>query len=200
MRPLFLFAPGAGAPSSHRWMRRWKERLTEIGDVRLFDYDYMRERRKRPDRLPQLIAAHRAALEEARQLDPTAIILIGKSMGSRIGCHVSLVDKVDGLVCFGYPLHGAGDPSRIRDEVLRALVTPILFLQGTRDPLCPLESLEHVRTEMKAPSTLHVVEGGDHSLLVSKRRLQERQETQTDVDRQILEAISAFVRTIPGAG
>jgi hypothetical protein len=57
-----------------------------------------------------------------------------------------------------------------------------------------------VRAEMKAPTTLHVVEGGDHSLLVSKRRLQERQETQTDVDRQILEAISAFLRTIPGAG
>ena len=179
-------------------MQRWKEHLTEIGDVRAFDYDYMREGRRRPDRLPQLIAAHRAALAEARQRNPTAIILIGKSMGSRIGCHVSLVDKVDGLICFGYPLHGAGDPSRIPDEVLRALV-PFSFFRP-RDPLCPLESLEQVRAEMKAPTTLHVVEGGDHSLLVSKRHLQERQETQSDVDRQILGAISAFLRTIPGAG
>ena len=32
-RPLFLFAPGAGAPSSHPWMQRWKERLSTIGDV-----------------------------------------------------------------------------------------------------------------------------------------------------------------------
>ena len=64
--PLFLFAPGAGAPSSHPWMQRWKMRLQEIGEIETFDYPYMREGRKRPDRLPQLIAAHRAALAEAR--------------------------------------------------------------------------------------------------------------------------------------
>ena len=45
-------------------MRQWKERLQEIGEVETFDYPYMREGRKRPDRLPQLIAAHRQALAE----------------------------------------------------------------------------------------------------------------------------------------
>ena len=61
-KSLFLFAPGAGAPSSHPWMQRWRERLQEIGEVETFDYPYMREGRKRPDRLPQLIAAQREAL------------------------------------------------------------------------------------------------------------------------------------------
>jgi predicted alpha/beta-hydrolase family hydrolase len=67
MRPFFLFAPGAGAPSSHPWMQRWKTRLTEIGGVETFDYSYMREDRKRPDPLPRLIAAHREALHQARE-------------------------------------------------------------------------------------------------------------------------------------
>ncbi|PYI47328.1 MAG: alpha/beta hydrolase, partial [Verrucomicrobia bacterium] len=67
MEPLFLFAPGAGAPSSHPWMQNWKERLSEIGDVEPFDYDYMREGRKRPDPLPKLIAVHREALAKARE-------------------------------------------------------------------------------------------------------------------------------------
>ena len=66
-RRLILFAPGAGAPSSHPWMQNWKRRLSEIGEVETFDYDYMRAGRKRPDPLPQLIAAHRAALESARE-------------------------------------------------------------------------------------------------------------------------------------
>jgi hypothetical protein len=35
-------------------MQNWKERLSEIGDVETFDYDYMRAGRKRPDPLPQL--------------------------------------------------------------------------------------------------------------------------------------------------
>ena len=55
----------------------------------------------------------------------------------------------------------------MRDEVLVALRTPILFVQGSRDALCPLPRLEAVRARMTAPSTLLVVDGGNHSLEVS---------------------------------
>ncbi|HEX3230514.1 MAG TPA: alpha/beta family hydrolase, partial [Pyrinomonadaceae bacterium] len=89
MKPLILFAPGAGAPSSHLWMQDWKKRLSEIGAVETFDYDYMRQGRRRPDPLPRLIAAHRIALNRARDRHrPESMILVGKSMGGRVGCHV----------------------------------------------------------------------------------------------------------------
>jgi predicted alpha/beta-hydrolase family hydrolase len=199
MKRLILFAPGAGAPSSHSWMQSWKRRLSNIGEVETFDYDYMREGRKRPDRLPQLIEAHRKALDGARERHPaTPTILIGKSMGGRIGCHVSLEEKVDGLVCLGYPLCAMGDRTKVRDEVLRALGTPILFVQGTRDALCPLDLLERVRAEMKAPSFLHVVESGDHSLRVPKRKLQATGKTQEDVDQRIFEAIAELFSGLTG--
>src|SRR5205814_5013094 len=174
-------------------MQRWKSRLGELGAVATFDYDYMREGRKRPDRLPQLIAAHRAALVEARtNLDPgAATFLIGKSMGGRIGCHVALEEKVNGLICLGYPLCALGDRSKLRDQVLRDLRTPVLFVQGMRDPLCPLDLLEGIRKEMVAPNFLHVVEGGDHSLLVRKKDI--GNETQDDVDQRILKIIAEFV-------
>jgi predicted alpha/beta-hydrolase family hydrolase len=194
MKPLILLAPGAGAPSSHPWMQNWKRRLSEIADVETFDYDYTREGRKRPDPLPKLIAAHREALSAARKRHPAeSTVLIGKSMGGRIGCHLSLEEKVDGLICLGYPLCAMGDRTKLRDEVLRALNTPILFVEGTRDPLCPLDLLERVRTEMKAQNVLHVVEGGDHSLRVPKRHLQATGRTQDDIDRQIFKAIAGFV-------
>jgi uncharacterized protein len=178
-------------------MQNWKWRLSEIAEVETFDYDYMRAGRKRPDPLPQLIAAHRKALEAARekyQADPT--FLIGKSMGGRVGCHVSLEEKVDGLVCLGYPLCAMGDRTKLRDEVLRSLTTPILFVQGTRDALCPLDLLERARAGMKAQNFLHVVEGGDHSLRVPKRQLQETSETQGDVDQRVLKAIADFVSNL----
>src|SRR5437762_4789197 len=194
MTPLLLFAPGAGAPSSHPWMQDWKKRLSGIGVVETFDYDYLREGRRRPDRLPQLIAAHRKALKRVRERHRAeSIILVGKSMGGRVGCHLSLEEKVDGLVCLGYPLCGMGDRTKLRDEVLRALTTPILFVQGTRDSLCPLDLLERVRAEMKAPNFLHSVEGGDHSLRVPKRQLQATGRTPEDIDQQIFEAIAGFV-------
>src|SRR3954452_14447493 len=84
----FLFAPGAGAPSTHPWTQSWRDRLQQLGEVQLFDYDYMRARRKRPDPLPLLIAAHRSALAALRGNSDAPIFLIGKSMGGRIGCHV----------------------------------------------------------------------------------------------------------------
>src|SRR6266496_1122960 len=182
MKPLFLFAPGAGAPSSHPWIQSWKERLSEIGDVETFDYDYMREGRKRPDPLPKLIAVHREALVKAREKFLRArTFLIGKSMGGRLGC----------------PLCAMGDRSKLRDEVLRALTTPILFVQGMRDSLCPLDILERVRAEMKAPNFLHTVEGGDHSLRVPKRQLQGTRKTQEDIDQEVLKAIGKFVDQLP---
>jgi predicted alpha/beta-hydrolase family hydrolase len=192
-RPLFLFAPGAGAPSSHPWMQSWKERLSTIGYVATFDYPYMQERRKRPDPLPQLIAAHRQGLIDARRDSDSPIILIGKSMGGRIGCHVSLEESVMGIVCLSYPLCGGGDPARLRDKVLRELQAPILFVQGTRDSLCPLDLLQKVISDMKAQPSLHIVEGGDHSLRVSKRQLAGTADTQEKVDDRILDAIAQFV-------
>src|SRR5947209_5679311 len=191
MRPVFLFAPGAGAASSHPWMQRWAEQLREIGDVETLDYDYMREGGKRPDRLPQLIAAHRTALAQVRQKFSAPIFLIGKSMGGRIGCHVALEEKVNGLICLGYPLCAMGDRTKLRDQVLIALRTPVLFVQGTRDVLCPLDLLDSVRSKITVPNSLHLIEGGDHSLVVGKKDLGDK--TQEDVDQTILSAIREFV-------
>ena len=65
--PLFVFAHGAGAPSSHPWMQRWLGRLATIGTVTPFDYPYIKNSRKVPDRLPKLVADHREALNQARE-------------------------------------------------------------------------------------------------------------------------------------
>src|SRR5438874_4642213 len=174
-------------------MQNWKKYLENIGDVALFDFDYMREGRRRPDPLPRLLNAHRQALAQLRESAPGKVFLIGKSMGGRIGCHVSLEEKVGGLICLGYPLCGGGDRAKLRDKVLRELETPILFVQGTRDPLCPLDLLEQVRSRIKALNSLYIVDGGDHSLRVPKKQLQAIGETQERIDQRILEAIAKFV-------
>jgi hypothetical protein len=194
MPPLLLFASGAGAPSTHPWMQNWAERLRALGVVRLFDYPYMLAGSRRPDPLPKLIAAHRAALREARENFLGPIVLIGKSMGGRVGCHVALEEEVAAVICLSYPLCGGGDRAKLRDKVLRESTRPILFVQGTRDPLCPLDLLDNVRREMRAPNELEIVEGGDHSLLVRKTQLRTAQKTQETIDAQILAAIADFLR------
>ena len=192
--PAFLLAPGVGAPSSHPRMRSFARLLETIGPVHPFDYPYALAGRKRPDPLPRLIEAHRAALATLSARHDGPIVLAGKSMGGRVGCHVALTDPVDALICFGYPLCGAGDRSRLRDAVLVESKAPILFAQGTRDALCPLDLLEDVRKRMQAPSTLHVVEGGDHSLMVAKAALKALGSSQEDMDDRLLGAIARFLR------
>jgi uncharacterized protein len=195
----FLLAPGAGAPTSHPRMQTFARLLGMLGPVHPFDYSYMLEARKRPDPMPKLIAAHRSALAGLVEAHEGPVVLAGKSMGGRVGCHLALQQPVAGLVCLGYPLCGGGDCTKLRDQVLVDLRTPILFVQGARDKLCPLPVLAEVRGRMTAPSHLHVVEGGDHSLLVSKTELKARGVTQDQVDQQILAAIGGFVRDLPQA-
>jgi uncharacterized protein len=196
--PAFLLAPGAGAPSSHPRMRTFARLLETIGSVAPLDYSYVLQGRKRPDPLPRLIEAHRAALAALRATHHGPIVLAGKSMGGRVGCHVALVDPVQAVICFGYPLCGAGDRSKLRDQVLLELEVPILFVQGTRDPLCPLELLEDVRKRMRAPSTLHVVDGGDHSLIVAKATLKVLASTQVNADDGVRTAIARFLTDVAG--
>jgi uncharacterized protein len=225
--PIILLAHGAGAPSSSPWMQSWKRRLAPVGTVATFDYPYMRDGRKAPDRPATLIAAHREALQAAQQQHGAQrpLILAGKSMGSRIGCHLAVelsraesapaaaatrpgpaaaASPVLGLICFGYPLRGAS-AGALRDQVLRELATPILFVQGTRDSLCSLPELETVRTAMRAPSELCVVEGGDHSLHLPRKRglasAQANHDSQEASDRRVLEAVQTFVAgLLPRAG
>jgi uncharacterized protein len=192
-RPFFVFAHCAGAPSSSAWMVAWRDRLAALGDVVAFDYPYMRAGRKTPDRLPALITAHRAVLADARARATGPLFLIGKSMGGRVGCHVAIEESVAGVICLGYPLQ-SGASGAMRDEVLLALRTPILFVQGSRDSLCPLDKLAAVRARMTAPSTLLVVEGGNHSLEVSAAQRKASGGTQAESDARVQDAIRAFVQ------
>ncbi len=174
-------------------MQTFQRLLNSLGPVETLDYPYMLEGRRRPDPLEKLIAAHRAALAALRNKNDGPIALAGKSMGGRVGCHVALTEPVAAVICLGYPLCAAGDRSKLRDEVLLELRTPIMFVQGTRDPLCPLDLLEDVRQRMRANSALCVVDDADHSLMVAKSALKAGGRTQEDADREWLQAVAEFL-------
>ncbi len=146
--------------------------------------------RKRPDRLPVLIAAHRAELAKARKHYRGPIVLIGKSMRSRVGCHVALETGVSNRM-FGISTLRNGRP---RQNVLLKLKAPVLFVQGSRDQLCPLDLLESVRARMTAVTSLEIISNGDHSLTVTRRRLSASGENQNQVDGRVLKRIADFVK------
>src|SRR6185295_7054599 len=93
-------------------------------------------------------------------------------MGGRIASQVAALpesaNEIAALVFLGYPLHPPGRPDKLRDAHLPDIKAPMLFVQGSRDTFGTPDELRAVFKKHKLSPTLHVVEGGDHSLKVPK--------------------------------
>ena len=191
-RHAFLLAHGAGLPMGAPLLEFVAEGLAGAGyPVLAFQYPYMerrvREGRKRPPDPPaRLESAHRAALAAlAAERPDLRILLIGKSLGGRIGSHLAAKgEDCAGLVHLGYPLHPAGRPAELRSEHFPAICQPALFVQGTRDALCDLDLLREALRRHAGAATLELVLGGDHSFELPARLGRSRE----DVWGQVLGA------------
>src|SRR6058998_114047 len=81
MNPFFLFAPGAGAPSTHPWMQKWKQSL---------------------EGHPLRLRLHAGGAKAARSASPTyrRASIRGDKLGKRIGPpsplpHVVVIEEDD---------------------------------------------------------------------------------------------------------
>jgi predicted alpha/beta-hydrolase family hydrolase len=169
---LIVLAHGAGAGKDHPFMETFAAGLAERGHrVARFDFLYTSAGRKAPDRQPILEQTYRDVLAFLRaEVRPERMFVGGKSMGGRIASHVAAgpaAVEVDGLFFLGYPLHPPGRPDRMRDAHLPSIGAPMLFVEGTRDPFCPLETLRPILAKLPRAELL-VVEDGDHSFKVRK--------------------------------
>jgi uncharacterized protein len=94
----------------------------------------------------------------------------GKSYGGRVASLLAAEDGHDafaGLLFYGYPLHPPGKTDRLRVDHWPRIPVPCLFLQGTRDTFCEPGLLEQHVHKLPRRATVHLVEGGDHSLKVT---------------------------------
>ena len=172
---LLVLAHGAGAGQRHPFMVHIAKALAARGiDVVTFDFPYMQQKRRAPDRAPVLEAAFRdvvAGVVERGLLGERRLFIGGKSMGGRMATHLAAqgVEPLAGVVALGYPLHPPGKPEQPRTAHLPDIAVPVLIVQGERDTFGTAVELQPVVKTMHAPVTLHVVAGGDHSLSVSRR-------------------------------
>ena len=196
-RALLVLAHGAGAGMEHPFMRAMADRLADRSVATLrFEFGYMAAGRRRPDRAPALVAAVRAAMDEAHErAGDLPLFAGGKSMGGRMTSTAQASEPrltapdgaspLRGLVFIGFPLHPAGKPGTERAAHLAEVDLPMLFVQGTRDALADLELLRPVLAGLAAPVTLHIEEGADHGFHVLKRSGR--------TDEQVLDGIADAV-------
>ena len=198
-----VLAHGAGAGQHSRFMVETGEALATRGiATATFDFPYVTEGRKVPDKAPVLEAAWRAAIDEARGLGAFAALPLfigGKSMGGRIASHVASqgVDGVRGLIFLGYPLHPPGRPEQRRDKHLPAIREPMLFVQGSRDQFGTADEIRALLPQLNPETELFEVADGDHSFTA---RVKVTGRKQRDVIDEIYDTVAAFVLRTAGAG
>ena len=165
-----VLAHGAGAGSGHPWMKKVAAGFAERGvQVVLFDFAYVAAGRSVPDKAPVLEATWREVWKGVTERATGPVFAGGKSMGGRIASMVAAHPPPAGLIFFGYPLHPPGAPQKRRDAHLPSIKVPMLFLHGTRDPFGSPEEMEPLVASLKG-ATLRLCDGGDHSLVASKKQ------------------------------
>jgi predicted alpha/beta-hydrolase family hydrolase len=194
-----MLAHGAGTNQSHPFMVRFAEALAARGfDAVTFNFLYSEQRRRVPDPNAKLELTWRRLIETFHDGEliekPGHLVIGGKSMGGRIASQVVAADPggVAGLLLLGYPLHPPGQPQKPRTRHLPDICVPMLFVQGERDVFGTPDELAPVIGRLNAPTTLFVVEGGDHSLAVRKKAPL----SQEQVDKLVLDTIEQWLRQL----
>jgi uncharacterized protein len=168
---LFVCAHGAGGNMADRGMLQTAAALRGRGlDVVRFNFLYKERGSGRPDPMPLLQQCIDAVVGHARtELPPRRLIIGGRSMGGRAASMLAADGfQCDGLLLLAYPLHPAGQLTKLRDAHLPSIATPTLCINGTRDALCDRALMESVLQRVRPTFEMHWVESADHSFHVLK--------------------------------
>ena len=166
-----------------------------------FNFPFAEAKKKRPDSEAVLRRTLRAAIS-ALGRDPTAapahLFLGGKGLGGQIAAGLaSSRVRVDGLFLLAYPLHPQGKPEKLNPDQLFRVVSPVLFLQGSRDRTCEIDLLRQTLTRVGAPTSLFVSQEADRHFKVAKKsgRLEE------EVRQELTESLDEWIeKVLGGAG
>ena len=193
----YVLAHGAGAGMTHPFMTAVADGLSHRGIATLrYQFPYMENGSKRPDRPPLAHAMVRAAVTAAARLTPELPLLAGgKSFGARMTSQAQAeapLPNVSGLAFIGFPLHPAGKPSDDRARHLLDVRIPMLFLQGTRDALADMDVFATVLGKLPATTQSHLFEHADHSFHVPARS----GKTDKQVLEHALDALAIWARSL----
>jgi len=197
-----ILAHGAGAGQRSPFMVSAARAMSERGILSAtFDFPYMAQGRKVPDRGPVLEQAWRSAIADASTRTEFAglpLFIGGKSMGGRIASQAAASGPlpISGLVFLGYPLHPPGKPTASRDSHLPDIAVPMLFVQGSNDAFGTAQEIRELLPRLDRATVVHEVMGGDHSFKVPARSGR----TQASVLEEVFDVVARFIRSTIGRG
>jgi hypothetical protein len=113
---------------------------------------------------------------------PAHLILAGKGAGASVAARLATARlRIAGLFFLGYPLHPQDKKEKVQPESLFRITSPMLFVQGTRDRRCDVDTLRDTLRGVGASTRLHVCEEADQNFKVPKRSLRNEEEVRAEV-------------------
>lgn len=203
--PVVILGHGAGNDMQAPLLVGVQKGLAERGVCCVvFNFLYSEARRRAPDPLAVLQETFRQVVTWTQGQFPSKNppVLGGKSLGGRVASHL-VADGVRaaGLVFLGYPLHPAGRPEQLRTGHWAKIRVPLLFVQGTRDPLCQLPLLQRELSRWQAVNPgmakLETIEGGDHSFVVPRSAGIEPNQVYSDIARRVFDWLRSTASPTP---
>lgn len=119
------------------------------------------------DPLEVLVDAYRSAIlfmmRDSTNM-PAHLFIGGRDIGGRAAAQLSSVRaRINGVFYLGYPLHPPGKPKEANARDLFRVVSPMLFIQGSRNPYCEPEALRRTLLGVGAPTALRIIEDADEN-------------------------------------
>ncbi len=194
-----VLAHGASGSKDDPLLVALQQALTERKVLTLrFNFPFAEAEKSKPDPMPVLERTLRHAIATLGR-DPTAapahLFIGGRGLGGRVAANLATSQvRSDGLFFLGFPLHPPGRPAELRVDRLFRIVSPMLFVQGTRDRSCEIPVLRKTLVRVGAPTTLHVIDEADQSFRVPRKTGR----TAADVHREILTVLDAWIERVLG--
>ena len=145
--------------------------------------------------MEQTFSAALSVLGRDSSQGPAHLILAGKGAGAAVAAKLAGGRlRLAGLFFLGFPLHPQDRKEEVRAESLFRITSPMLFIQGTRDRRCDVDTLRETVRGVGASTQLHVIEEADQNFKVTKRSLR----TEQDVRDETFDVLNSWLGRVIG--
>lgn len=157
-------------------------------------------KRASSDSMAVLESAYRSAvgiLGRDPSAAPAHLFVGGKGLGARVAAQLAAGRlRAEGLFFLGFPLHTQDKPDQLHAEQLYRIISPMLFVQGTRDRQCDLDTLKRTLARVGAPTELVVAEEADQNFKVLKKS----DRTDEEMAQLLVDSVKGWFAKILGEG
>lgn len=168
---MYVFGHGAGAGINHDFMITVQKTLFKKKIATFtFNFIYIEKGKKLPTSKKAVDEEYKRIWQYVlKEYSNYPLFAGGKSMGGRVSTRViNDLPNVKGLIFLGFPIHSPGRPDQVVGAYIKNISVPMLFLQGSRDPMSSKTVAENVVAELQH-AILHWLEGGKHSWETTKK-------------------------------